>query len=202
MQVVKTEPGRQHAPVFGLWKRRANTHAGGFYAVPVKIEARQVFAKSLADAIQAVRPRRRIGRDGFALAVKAGDMVRAGEHHPFDAVFACRFVQVVQAQNVGLQDRPKRAFDRHPTQVNNRLHALHHHIHRGGISQIGQQHFFARAGRATINAVGQAQHLAVGFQPPSEGLAQAAGRAGQQQFLVHLDAHGLSLVEKQGRFKR
>lgn len=40
----------------------------------------------------------------FALRVKAGDMVRAGEHHALDAVLSGGLIDVEGADDVGLQN--------------------------------------------------------------------------------------------------
>ena len=129
------------------------------------------------------------GIDGFALAVKAGDMVGAGKHHALDAVFAGGLVEVVHAQNIGLQDGMKRPFDRDATQVNNGVHAAHHGIDRCDIRQVGQHDFLGRTGPAKVLNVRQPEHLAVGFETFAQGLAQAAGSARQQEFVVGLNGH-------------
>ena len=156
---------------------------------PVKVKTRQVLAKRLADAVQAVRTRRMVCRDRFRLAVIPGDMVGAGEHHALRAAFARRLVEVVRTQDVRLQDRPERAFDRNATQVDDRVHPTHDAEHRFRIRQVGQHDLFAVVGRPGVDPIGQAQGVAVGRQRAAHGLAQPAGGAGQQQSFMHLDRH-------------
>ena len=104
------------------------------------------------------------GIDGFALAVKTGDMVRTGKHHTFDAVLAGGLVEVVHAKNIGLQNGMKRPFNRDAAQVNNGIHAAHHGIDRCGIGQVGQHDLLGRAGLAKVLNIRQPEHLAVGLE--------------------------------------
>ena len=83
----------------------------------------------------------------------------------------------------------KRPFDRNTAQVNNRVHAAHHRVDRCGIGQVGQHDFFGRTGLAKVLNVRQPEQLAVGLEAFAQGLAQTAGGAGQQQFVVRLNCH-------------
>ncbi len=118
-------------------------------------------------------------------------MVGAGKHHTFDAMLSRSLIQVVGPNDVALQDGRKRPFDRYAAQVDDGVNALDHGIDSCGIGQIGQHHFFARLCGAKILEVGQPERGAVGFQALAQGLAQAASRAGEQQFFVNLDRHFL-----------
>ena len=72
--------------------------------VAVKVETRQVFTEGLAQAIKTIRAGRVVRGDGLVLAVEAGDVVGAGEDDALHAVEARRFVEVVGADDVGLQE--------------------------------------------------------------------------------------------------
>ena len=69
----------------------------------------------------AVGPHRIARVDDLVLAIEAGDVVRAGEDDPAHAVPARRFVEVVHADDVGLQDRLERPFDRDAAEVDDRV---------------------------------------------------------------------------------
>ena len=104
-------------------------------------------------------------------------------------MFARRLIQVVGAQNIGLQNRAKRPFHRHAAQVNNGIDTLDHLVDGSGIGQIGQHHLFAHGGLAKGLHVRQAQHRTVGLQALAQGLAQAARGTGQQQLFMNFDRH-------------
>ena len=123
LQVVVAEPGGEHAPVLGLGKRRADAQAHRLEAVAVEVEARQVLAEGLAQAVVAVGPHRLARRDHLVLAIEAGDVVRAREHDPPHAVPARRLVEVVHADDVGLQDRLERPLHRDAAEVDDRRRA-------------------------------------------------------------------------------
>ena len=153
MQVIKTQPTGQHAAVFGFCKGRANADAGRLYAVAVKVHAREVFTKRLAHPVHAVRPGRVRWGNGVALAVKARYMVGAGKHHALHALLARGFVEVVNAQNIGLQNGAKRPFNRHAAHVHNGLAPGNGLLYGLCVGQIGQHHFFAALGLAQGVAV-------------------------------------------------
>jgi hypothetical protein len=58
LEVVVAEPGGEHAAVLRLGERRADAQAHRLDAVAVEVEARQVLAERLADAVVAVGPHR------------------------------------------------------------------------------------------------------------------------------------------------
>ena len=184
MQIVKAQPTGEHAAVFGLGERRANANASRFNAVAVKVQARQVFAKGFAQAIHAVRAWRCVAGDRFVLPVKTSDMVGAGKHNALDTVHTSRLIQVVHTQDVGLQNRAKRAFDRHAAQMNNRIGALHHGVHGGAVGQVSMQHFFTLARCTQIFPVGQTKNCAVGLQSFAQRLAQPASCSREQQSVM------------------
>ena len=123
LEIVVAQPGGEHAPVLRLGERRADAQAHRLQAVAVEVEARQVLAERLAQAVVAVGPHRIAGANDLVLAIEAGDVVRAREHDPADAVLARRFVEVVHADDVGLQDRLERSLDRDAAEVDDRLDA-------------------------------------------------------------------------------
>src|SRR6202012_1642373 len=112
LEIVVAQPRREHAAVLRLGEGGPDAHAHRLHAIAVEIELREVFAERLADAVVAVRPRRHLWIDHFALAVETRHMVRAREHDAPDALLASRFVEVVDADDVGLQDRLPRPLDR------------------------------------------------------------------------------------------
>ena len=154
--------------------------------------ARQVFTEGLADTVHPVRTRRVRGIDGFALAVKPGDVVGTGKHHAFDAVRSRRFVQVVNTQNIGLKNRPKWSFDGYAAEMHDGINPLHHGIDRLCIGQIGQHHFLVCASGAEVKPIREPQHLAVRLETLAQGLAQAASSASEQEGCLGFDRYGLT----------
>ena len=66
------------------------------------------------------------------------------------------FIKVKQTQNIGLQNRPERPFDRYTTEMNNGIYPGDHGIDCYSISQISQYDFLGLASKSKIIAVGQA----------------------------------------------
>ena len=110
-------------------------------------------------------------------------MVRAREDDPLDAIDARGFVQVVDADDVGLEDRIERHLDRHAAQVHDRIDTAQQIAHRGAILEPRVDEFFALCSAAEARDIGQSQHFAIGFQSRAQLAAQATGSAGQQQAL-------------------
>ena len=104
-------------------------------------------------------------------------------------MFARGFIQVVGPHNIALQDRLKRSLGRYAAKVHNGLATLHSGIDRSRIGQVRQGNFFARASSAKIGTIGEAQHVAIGFQPVPHGGAKAAGRTRHEQCMVDFDRH-------------
>ena len=135
------------------------------------------------------RPYRPSGRRGslrghhFVLPVEAGHVVGAGEHHPLHPLLARGFIQVVGANDVGLQDGRPGLLGGDPAQVHHRVHLAQQLQHGVGVFQPGRLQFFAFGSGTQVGHVGQAQPLAIGLQALAQFTAQAAGGAGQQQAL-------------------
>jgi hypothetical protein len=89
--------------------------------------------------------------------------------------------KVVHADDVGLQDRLERPFDRHAAEVHHSIDAVEQRVHRGGVFERRGSRFFARRGRAQVGAVADAQHRALRLQARAQNAPEGAGRAGQQQ---------------------
>src|SRR6187399_1121689 len=100
LEVVVAEPGGEHAAVLRFGERRADAQAHRLDAVAVEVEAGDVLAERLAEAVVAVGPHRRGRVDDLVLPVEAGDVVRAREDDAPDAVPACRFVEMPDADDV------------------------------------------------------------------------------------------------------
>jgi len=141
LQVVVAHPGGQHAAVARLGEGGADAQAHGLYAVAVEIEAREVFAEGLGDAVQAVRPCRVLEAHDFVLPVEAGDVVAAGKDHALDALLARGLVQVVHAHDVGGQYGVPGLFGGHAAQVHHGVHPGQQAVDRSGVLQPGGAHF-------------------------------------------------------------
>ncbi len=110
LQVIKAQPGGQHAAVFGLGIRGANAQAHRLDSPTVPVQLGQVFAKGFGQAIKAIGLGGHAGVDHFVLAVKAGHVVGAGKHDALDALQACGFIQVDHAHDVASQNWLPRLF--------------------------------------------------------------------------------------------
>ncbi len=140
--------------------------------------------KSLLRPVVAVGPRRVQRVYHFALFVAAGDVVGTGEDDAPRAVPPRRFVQVMQAADVGLQDRLERAFDRNAAQVNHGIDAFQQCMHGRGVGQFARAQFGVvdRAPRGHRRGeIAEHQRAADRAQRFGQHAAQRAGSAGEQQ---------------------
>jgi hypothetical protein len=119
-------------------------------------------------------------------------MVGTGKDHSPDSMLARGLVEVERSDDVGLQDRLKRSFDRVPAQVDDGVDAADHVVHRSGVCQIRNGDFFPVARGAEVLDVRQPQDIAILPQPFTQHLAEATGGTGEQKSLVHLDRHCVS----------
>ncbi|MNV68999.1 hypothetical protein D3C71_1618780 [compost metagenome] len=108
-------------------------------------------------------------------------MVAAGEHHAFDTLLARGFIQVVCADDVGLQDGVPGLLGRHTTQVHHGIHAFQQVQHGARIFEARWAHFFARCCFAQFRNVRQPQGGAIGLQARAQLAAQPTGGSGQQK---------------------
>lgn len=148
-------------------------------AVAVKVEAREVLAKRLGQAIQAIGARRVAQAHHFVLAVKAGHMVGAGKHHALDALLANGLIEVVRPHDVGLQDGVPGLLGGHAPQVHHGVHPFEQRQHGTGVFQPRGAQFFARRLAAQVGDVGQAQGGAVRLQARAQFTPQSASGPGQ-----------------------
>ena len=121
-------------------------------------------------------------------------MVGAGKHHAAHPVDAGGLVQVVHADDVGLQDRRPGLLGGHATQVHHGVDADHHGLDSSRIGQVGGDNFFARLRCTHVHHIGQAQHLAIGLQATTQRLAQTPSSASEQQTVVR-GRHGHGVVQ-------
>ena len=87
-EVFRLEPDREPAVIQRLVAEIADADAGDPKAMLVGIERADRFAKHLADAVAAVRPRGHRGADPVMARIEADGMVRRREHDALDALLA------------------------------------------------------------------------------------------------------------------
>src|SRR5262249_59765660 len=97
--------------------------AGDAQSVLERIERAERLAERLADAVARIRTHRGVNADASPTRIEADRMVRRREHHPFDAVAARRLEQIVATDDVGLQKRVPRPFDREAAEAHDAVHA-------------------------------------------------------------------------------
>ena len=156
----------------------------------VEVQLREVFAERLRQAVQAIGLGRRAGGNHLVLAVEAGHVVRAREHHAAHARLARGLVQVVGADDVGRQDRLPRLLGGDAAHVHDGVDAVQQRQHGAGVGQVGPHHLFGRRGGAQVDGVRQAQQVAVRRQSAAQLAAEAAGGAGQEQAVERVGRHG------------
>src|ERR1700746_884352 len=135
--VLGLEPDREPAVIERLVAEIADAQAGHLDAVLVGIERAGCFAKGLAHAVVAVRPRRHIGADSMIARIEANRMVRRREHHALDALPARCLEQVVAADDVGRQDGVPGAFDRIAAEMQDAVDALADRLDLSEVGQVG-----------------------------------------------------------------
>ena len=130
-----------------------------------------------------------VGSDRLILPIKPCHMVGTGENNSFDAVFSRCLVQMVSAEDVRLENWPERTFDRDAAKVDDGINPCNHGVDGLSVGQIRQDNLLTLSCNAYWNSIGEAQRGAVDFEPLAQSLAQAAGSAGQQQFLMNFFCH-------------
>jgi hypothetical protein len=110
----------------------------------VRVQAAKVLPTSLADPIEAVRPYRHLGADALASVIKASDVEAAGQHHPRAALLAGGLVDVVGADDVGLQDAVEAVLVGDASQVHGGIDTVHGRSDRLQVTNIGGDQLLAR----------------------------------------------------------
>ena len=88
------------------------------------IERGERLAERLAGAVAGVGPHRRLDADPPLPRIEADRMVRRREHDPLDPGAARGLEQIVAADDIGVEDRLPRPFDREAAEMDDALHAL------------------------------------------------------------------------------
>src|SRR5262245_26819173 len=120
-QIFRREPDREPAAINRRVAEIADADAGHAQSVLERVERAERFAERLAHAIARVGTYRGVHADPTLARIEADRVVRGGEHHASHALAARRLEQVVAADDVRLQDRLPRPFDRKPAEMHDPL---------------------------------------------------------------------------------
>jgi hypothetical protein len=111
----------------------------------VGVQAAQVLPAGLADPIEAIRPDWHLWADALAGVVEASDVEAAGEYHPRASLVAGGLVEVVGADDVGLQNAVEAVLVGDAGQVNGGIDAVHGSSDRLQVTNIGGDQLLAWA---------------------------------------------------------
>src|SRR5262249_53996721 len=122
-QIVRREPDREPAAIDGRVAEIADADAGHAQPMLERVERAERFAKRLAHAVAGVRTQGGMWADPARARIEADHVVRGSEYHAPHALAARRLEQVVAADDVGLQDRLPRPFDRESAEMHDAFDA-------------------------------------------------------------------------------
>ena len=177
--VLGRDPDRQPPHVERTRPDIADPEAGHDHAVLVGIERAQRLAERLADAVAAVGPHREVGADLALARIEADGVVGRGEDHALDAGLPRRLEEIVAADDIGLQDRVPRPFDRIAAEMDDAVRALHGRRDLVGLGEVGGDEGLARQQVLGLHLVAQHQAgIERRQQRPDHG-ADAARGAGE-----------------------
>ena len=170
--IGKAQPGGQVTAVDRLRETGIDAQTGRFDAKFVEIHFRQIFDKTLGNAIKRVRVMRgiRIGAD-FATLVTDG-VDRTSVNNTFDAMATGGFVHVIAAFNGALQDLGPGPFNRGRTEVNYRITAFNDLHYRVKVAEFTGHGFFMRLDCADVSSVGKAYRSRQRRQASTQLLAE------------------------------
>jgi hypothetical protein len=107
-------------------------------------------------------------------------VVGAGENHTPDPELVHRFIQVGDAEDVGVHNRQEGFFGGDAAEVQDRVHALAHLHDRVAVSQVALDHFLAGTGRADVAEVSQAHDVRELVQVLAQAAPEVTGGAGEE----------------------
>ena len=143
----------------------------------VGVEARDRLAEDLADPIARVGTQRAVGADGAFAAMKADDVIGAGEDHPFHAAAPRRLVEIVGADDIVRAYVVPIGLQRIAAEVDDSIDIARRPLDGRRVAQIHDDQFLAIRGLAQGLDVGKAQN---GISPP-QTCAQASCRCRPQR---------------------
>ena len=166
----------------GRWSLRkgADAHADHLEPMLVGIQAAKVLPTSLADPIEAVGPDRQLWADALASVVEACDVEAAGEHDPSAALLASGLVDVVGADDVGLQDAVEAVLVGDASQVNGGIDIVHGLRDRLQVTNIGGEQLLARPRSTERGNVQQAQGANTAVESLAKDPTDRAGCPGDE----------------------
>jgi len=110
-------------------------------------------------------------------------MVRGGKHDPLDLGLPRGFEQVVAADDVGVEDRLPRCFQRVAAEMHDALHACHDLLHVAHAGEVGPHELFIGREIGRSLEIAPADLAVDAFEELAQAGADAAGRAGHQHAL-------------------
>ena len=181
-QVLGLEPNRQPPPVGRRVADIADPQTGDAYPVLLGIERAERFAERLADAVAAVRAHRHIDADALVARIEADGVIGGGEYHALDAGAAGGLEQIVSADDIGLQDRVPRAFDRVAAEMHDAVDAGDDFLDRGEVGEIGGHEIFIAREIGGLAQITPADARVEALQGLAQARADAARGAGDEKF--------------------
>src|SRR5262249_29334999 len=136
-QILRLQPDRQPPPVDRRVAEIADADAGHAQAVLERIERAERLAERLAHAVARVRAHVMVSADAARARVEADRMVRRCEPDALAAGARRRLEQVVAADDVGMQDRLPRSFDREPAEMNDAVDTVDRLLDRREVGEVG-----------------------------------------------------------------
>ena len=121
-----------------------------------------------------------VDADVVVARIEADGVVGGGEHHALDALAARRLEQIVAADDVGLQDRLPRPFDREAAEMDDAFDALDGLLDLVELGEVGGDERLVVAEIGRRLDVAQPQLGIDRLQQLAQASADVAGGAGQQ----------------------
>ncbi len=169
--------------VFGQGRARADAHKGAFLPELLEVHPGQRLTKHLGHAIEAIGAECALRTQPVGLPVKADRVVGAGENDARLAMGARSLVQIVEAEDIGLQDRLKGRLDRNAAKVNDAVTPRNHRVDRRRIGEVAPNYFFIRAGVINRGDIRKSQGRGNMRKSLAHDAAKPTCRAGYQQTL-------------------
>ena len=88
-----------------------------------------------------------MGIQGLVLFVEPDDMVGTGENYPFDAMPACRFVDMENAADIRAEDLFERTLHRDTAKVQDGVYPFNQLVDGLFVGKVAGEHFFVAVDR-------------------------------------------------------
>ena len=151
-------------------------------AVLVGIHRAQRLAERLADAVARIRAHRLVDADAALARIKADRVIGGREDDALDAGAARRLEQVVAADDIGIEDRLPRAFDRKAAEMHDAVDAGDRLLDLRHVGEIGLHEVLVGAQIGRLLDVADADLRIDALQQLAQPRADVARGSGDQNF--------------------